>query len=106
MNAPALSVAEAQARLLSRFRRLDAETVDLAAALGRTLAADAVATGDLPSFTNSAMDGYAVRAAETAGASEASSVRLRVVGQHAAGDPPSLTITVGEAVAITTGAPL
>jgi len=107
MDAPRpLSVAEAQARLLSRFRRCDAEPAALAAALGRTLAADAVATGDLPPFTNSAMDGYAVRAIDTDGASIAAPAMLRVVGMHAAGDAASLTIQAGEATAITTGASL
>ena len=70
MDAPRpLAVAEAQARILARFRCCDAEPVALAAALGRTLAADIVAARDLPSFTNSAMDGYAVRAIDTTGAS-------------------------------------
>ena len=107
MNAPRpLPVAEAQARLLTRFRRCDAELISLDTALGRTLAADVRAARDLPPFTNSAMDGYALRARDTAGASAEEAVTLRVIGIHAAGDPTSLTIRAGEAAAITTGAPL
>lgn len=107
MDAPRpLAVAEAQARLLARFHRVGAETVALNAALGRTLAAEIIAPRDLPPFTNSAMDGYAVRAIDTAGASVAHPVTLAVVGMHAAGDAAPLTIWAGEAAAITTGAPL
>jgi molybdopterin molybdotransferase len=101
-----LSVAAAQERVLARFRRLPAETVDLIAALGRTLAADAVAARDLPPFTQSAMDGYAVRAQETAGGAAITPVRLRVIGSHAAGDAPTLTLMPGMAVSIATGAAL
>ena len=103
---PPLAVVEAQARLLARFHRCDAEPVALAVALGRTLAADVVATGDLPPFTNSAMDGYAVRAIDTDSASAAKPAMLAVIGMHAAGAAASLTIRAGEATAITTGAPL
>jgi molybdopterin molybdotransferase len=107
MDAPRpLSVAEAQACLLARFRRADAEAVILAAALGRTLAADITAPRDLPPFTNSAMDGYAVRAIDTVGASVAHPATLAVIGMHAAGDAAPLTIRAGEAAVITTGAPL
>lgn len=107
MDAPLpLTVTEAQARLLARFHPLEAETIALKAALGRTLAMDIVAPRDLPPFTNSAMDGYAVRASDTAGASAAYPITLAVVGIHAAGDTASLTIKAGEATAITTGAPL
>ena len=101
-----LSVAAAQERVLARFRRLPAEQSALTAALGRTLAADAVAARDLPAFTQSAMDGYAVRAQDTIGASATMPVRLRVIGSHAAGDAPTLTVTPGMAVAIATGAAL
>lgn len=107
MDAPRpLSVSEAQARLLAHFRRGDAEPINLSAALGRVLAADAIAPWDLPAFTNSAMDGYAVRAADTVGASAVTPVALNVVGMRAAGDAGSLALAPGQAAAITTGAPL
>lgn len=99
-------VAEAQARLLARFRRCDAEAVSLDAALGRILAADIIAAYDLPLFTNSAMDGYAVRALDTGGASAATPAMLAVIGMHAAGDAAPLTIREREAAVIATGASL
>ncbi len=107
MDAPRpLSVVEAQARILARFRCCDAESVSLAAALGRTLASDVVAVRDLPPFTNSAMDGYAVRACDTISASASTPILLSVIGIHAAGDAASLTVRPGVAAIITTGAPL
>ena len=101
-----LSLPDAQARVLARFHRLPAEAVDLAAARGRTLAADAIAADDLPAFTNSAMDGYAVRAADITDASAAAPVRLRLVAAIAAGDAPSVVVGPGMAAIIATGAPL
>ncbi len=107
MDAPhPLSVAEAQVRLLVRFRRCSAETVRLDAALGRTLAVDNIAASDLPPFTNSAMDGYAVRAMDTAGASAEQPIMLAVIGLQAAGDAAPLRIQESEAAAIATGASL
>jgi molybdopterin molybdotransferase len=107
MNAPRLlSVPEAQARILARVRRGAAEAVSLDAALGRVLAVDVVAVRDVPLFTNSAMDGYAVRSADTAGASTDAPVSLVVIGVQAAGDAGSLDLGPGQVVAITTGAPL
>jgi molybdopterin biosynthesis enzyme len=50
---------------------------------------------DVPPFANTAMDGYAVRAAATSGASEASPVRLRVVGELAAGHAPAVPVGDG-----------
>lgn len=71
----------------------------LAEALGCVTAGVVVAGGDVPSFANSAMDGFAVRAADTAGAP----VTLRVVGTAAAGAPPGAEVGRGEAVRIMTG---
>ena len=61
-----LSVEEAQARALAPVKPLGAERVGLAAAFGRVLAEDVRAPGDVPPHDNSAMDGYAVRAADAA----------------------------------------
>ena len=83
---------------------LPAEDVPPEAALGRWLADPVVAATDLPPWDNSAMDGYAIRAADTAGASESSPARLRLVGEIAAGSWPSLTVEGGTAVRIATGA--
>ena len=75
-------------------------TVELADAVGRVLAADVVAGEDVPPFANSAVDGYAVRAADVPG-------ELRVVGEVAAGaEPYDGILGAGEAVRIMTGAPI
>ena len=83
---------------------LEAETVGLDAALGRVLAAPVRSTTDLPPWDNSAMDGYAVRAADLELASEARPVRLAVIGEVAAGSAPAVTVRAGTAVRIATGA--
>jgi molybdopterin molybdotransferase len=92
--------------MLGRFHPLDAEDVPLTAALGRVLAEDAIAGENLPSFVNSAMDGYAVRFADTRGASPESPRRLRLAGEVPAGRVYEGTVGHGEAVRILTGAPL
>jgi molybdopterin molybdotransferase len=92
-----LPVAEARARMLAEAFALDAETVTLAEAPGRVLAEDIAAVRDQPPFAASAMDGWAVRAADTPG-------RLRVVGESAAGRGYAGAVGSGEAVRIFTGA--
>jgi molybdopterin molybdotransferase len=91
-----LTLEEAQARVLARVRPLAAETVLLCEAAGRVTAEAAQAVVDLPPFASSAMDGYAVRAADLPGA-------LPVVGQIAAGRPSPRALAPGEAMAISTG---
>ena len=91
-----LSVDEALQAILSRVRPLPAERVPLAEAAGRVLADDARAAVDLPPFPSSAMDGFAVRAADTPGA-------LPVVERIAAGRPAPRALAPGEAMAIATG---
>jgi molybdopterin molybdotransferase len=80
--------------------------VSLAAALGRTLGDDVSAGEPVPSFDNSAMDGFAVRAADTHGAASDSPVLLRIVGESRAGAPAAARLGTGEAVRISTGAML
>jgi len=95
-------------------RRLDAavkpiarsERVDLAAAAGRVAAVDVRSPIDVPSFTRSAMDGYAVVAADTAGASRATPVRLRIVDRIYTGQVPKTPIGRGTSAEIATGAAL
>jgi molybdopterin molybdotransferase len=81
--------------------------VPLSAALGAVLVEPVRSTGDVPPFANTAMDGFAVRAADTVGASEATPVMLRVVGTVRAGmsglDSP---VGAGETARIMTGAPM
>jgi molybdopterin molybdotransferase len=101
-----IRVADALARVMAGITPLPAESVPLHDALGRVLAEDVVSTEDIPPFRNSAMDGYAVRAADLSGASRSSPARLRVVGHGPAGYAPSATVSPGTAVRIMTGAPL
>jgi molybdopterin molybdotransferase len=91
------TIGEALALVLGRVQRLPLEAVAIADAAGRVLGEDACAVTDLPPFDSSAMDGYAVRAADTPGP-------LAVVGQSAAGRPEPGTVGPGEAVVISTGA--
>jgi molybdopterin molybdotransferase len=101
-----LTVAEALERVLSGVTVLPAERLSLIEALGRVLAAPVVARDRLPPFANSAMDGYALRAADVADAGRESPVNLQVVGDIAAGADSELTISQGQAARIMTGAPL
>ena len=88
---------EALVLVLARASPLPAEDVPVTRAAGRVLAEPAVARTDLPPFDSSAMDGFAVRAADTPG-------RLTVVGQSAAGSPAGRELAAGEAIGISTGA--
>jgi len=101
-----ISVEEARDRILAFFDRLQPERRALLDALGQVLAQDIVAPFDVPPLDNTAMDGYAVRAVDTAGASEASPRELRVVGDLAAGYVLETVVGPGEAVRIMTGAPM
>ncbi len=101
-----ISVEQARDYILSHITELEAETVHLFDAVGRVLAEDVVADQDIPPFRNSAMDGYAVRAADTATASPEHPVILRVLGTVAAGMTPQMTVESGVAARIMTGAPV
>ena len=109
MPAPAtamISVEEARERILAYFTRLAPEREPLLDALGQVLAEDVVAPFDIPPLDNTAMGGYAVRAADTAGATEADPRELRVVADLPAGYVLDTAIGPGEAVRIMTGAPM
>jgi molybdenum cofactor synthesis domain-containing protein len=82
------------------------ERVVLHQAGGRVLAQDIVATADVPPFARAAMDGYAVRAADTAGASRATPRTLRTVEEVFTGQTPQRTVAAGECSAVATGAPM
>jgi molybdopterin molybdotransferase len=90
--------------VLAAAPRMPAENVPLADALDRVLAENVTGSEPVPAFDNSAMDGYAVRAADTDGASPEAPVSLRVVGESRAGRPAGIEVPVGEAIAISTGA--
>ena len=95
-----------QEEVLAAVTRLEPVTVPLAEAHGLALAEEVRSPEAVPPFANSAMDGYAVRAADTAGASPETPVRLRVVGHLPAGQSPDRTVGPGEAIRIMTGAPV
>jgi molybdenum cofactor synthesis domain-containing protein len=97
---------DVRAEILGSIGVLEATEVALTDALGLVLADDVVSTEAIPPFANTAMDGYAVRAANTAGASAEAPVRLRVVGDLPAGHAPTLEVGDGEAIRIMTGAPM
>lgn len=98
-----ISAAEALARVLASVAApVEAESVAIDAAAGRTLAADLAAARTQPPFAASAMDGYAVRAADL----ETVPAKLRVVGRSVAGRRHPGPVAAGEAVRIFTGAPM
>ncbi|MCX8196254.1 MAG: molybdopterin biosynthesis protein [Acidilobaceae archaeon] len=83
---------------------LGVERVDIEEAYGRVLAEDVYAGIDVPHFDRSTVDGYAVRAEDTFGASELSPVELRVIGSVAPGRRPEISVGRREAAEISTGA--
>jgi len=95
---------EARAAIESLDIGAGVETVDPAAARGRVLAGAITAEADVPGFDRASMDGYAVRARDTASAGEADPATLRVVGDLPAGEEPTVAVGAGEAVEIATGA--
>jgi len=97
-----ISVAEALERILAAFEPLPAETIGLAEGLGRVLAEDVVARVTQPPHAVSAMDGYAVRAADVAKVP----VELRQIGEVPAGCAYEGQVGAGQTVRIFTGAPL
>ncbi|MGC0369892.1 gephyrin-like molybdotransferase Glp [Microbacterium sp. SLBN-111] len=101
-----LTVEEHRARILAAVPPAPIETVPLADAAGRTLAADVRARHDLPGDDNSSMDGFAVRFADVEGADATSPVSLRVVADLPAGTSDDPAFGPGEAVRIMTGAPV
>ena len=101
-----LSVEDALERILRHFHALEAKRTPLLDAIGQVLAQDALATHDIPPLDNSAMDGYALQAADVHGASADSPITLKVAGAIAAGELPNVAVTPGSAVRIMTGAPV
>ena len=101
--ATVISLSDAQRIVLDACEPLVPTDVDLADAVGLVLAADVTAAEDVPPFANSAVDGYAVIASDTATAP----IELAVVGELAAGAaPPDDPIVPGETIRIMTGAPM
>jgi molybdopterin molybdotransferase len=101
-----LSVEDARDLVMRRISRLEPEEVDVLDSLGCVLAVDIVSDIDVAPFDNSAMDGYAVRAADTQRASDDAPVVLAVVDHIAAGSMPQAVVGRGQASRIMTGAPV
>jgi putative molybdopterin biosynthesis protein len=74
--------------------------------LGRVLGEDVNAEVDVPPFDRAAMDGYAIRAEDSFGAEEDRPITLKIVGNVMAGESPTVAVALGEAVEISTGAPV
>lgn len=103
VNEKPLAVAEARARVLAAARTIrDSETIPLGEALGRTLAADLTAKRTQPPASVSAMDGYALRAADVA----VLPAKLKLIGESAAGHGFAGSVAAGQCVRIFTGAPV
>jgi len=100
------SVESYLADILAAIRPLPPREIAVADALGAVLVDDVTAQHPLPSFDNSSMDGYAVRAADLTEASEANPVVLPVQGEIAAGDTGSYGLVPGSVMKIMTGAPI
>src|SRR5215831_5215060 len=100
------TVAAALAWLDAQIRPLAAEAVPLRIASGRVLATVVVSDVDVPGFDRATMDGYAVRADSTEGATAYNRLRLNVIGDSMPGSPFGGSVSVGEAVRVMTGAPM
>jgi molybdopterin molybdotransferase len=92
--------------VLENVAPLGVERTPILAALGRVLAEEIRSPRDIPGFDNSAMDGYAVRAADVIEASEANPVKLAVIETVGAGQTPTRRLAAGEAIRTMTGAPI
>ena len=101
-----LSIAEASERILAEIKPLGPEPVPLRQALGRVLAEDISATVTMPPWSNSSMDGYAVRSADITPVMSGEPVKLRVIATIAAGEFAPRALKRGEAMRIMTGAPI
>ena len=87
----------------SQFPSVQTEKISLTESVGRVLAEDIQSDIDLPDFSRSIMDGFAVKGSSTFGASEGNPAYLNVTGSIAMGESPNLTVGPGEAVRISTG---
>jgi molybdopterin molybdotransferase len=101
-----LTVSQASDRILAEIRELDIESVPLRKALGRVSAEEITAAVTMPPWSNSSMDGYAVRSADIEPVMKGEPVKLRVVATVAAGEFAPRPLKRGEAMRIMTGAPV
>ena len=101
-----LSLEEARQKILEAIQPLSVETVSLLDSFGRFVAENIISTLALPSFDNSAMDGYAVQSKDVASASSSTPIFLRVIGRTAAGETFHGKVESGTCVRIFTGSPM
>lgn len=101
-----LPVEDVRERVLAKIEPLPPLELPLTDASGCVVAADVLSEVDLPEFASSAMDGYAVRAADLRDAAPDDPIELKVVGRALIGQRPEATVGIGEAVQIATGAPI
>lgn len=101
-----ISVDEARKIILSHIKALGAEKTNLFSALGRVLAEDVLSPMNIPPWNNTAMDGFAVRAQDTQGASPQNPVILEVIEDLPAGSMAKYPVGPGQATRIMTGAPI
>ena len=99
-----ISVAEAHKIIDDHITRLAQERVSINDTVGRVLAAEIIASFPQPRFDNSAMDGFAVRASDTKGASKKSPIDLKMVGVISAGSPGNVVVSTGQCAQCMTGA--
>ena len=100
------TVEQALEEILQRADPLPTEHISLLSARGRVLAENAMADTDLPPFTNSAVDGYAVRAEDTQGTTKERPLALQIIGEVMAGQVPERPLEPHTAIRVMTGAPL
>jgi molybdopterin molybdotransferase len=101
-----LTFSQALLSVINEVRPTEPEEVPLLSAHNRFLAGDVISTCDVPAFDNSAMDGYAVRSADTAAASKENPVTLKVLEEVPAGSVPEKAVIPGTATRIMTGSPM
>jgi molybdopterin molybdotransferase len=106
MARPLIELDSARRIVLEQAVALEQQGVALESSLGRTLAEDVASPETVPGFDNSAMDGFAVRARDTDGATASSPAMLRIVDESRAGRPAGRSLRPGDAIAISTGAML
>lgn len=92
--------------LKNRISRLESETIGIPTAYQRILAADVISEINVPGFRRAAMDGYAINAEESFGASDYNPLEFEIIGEAFPGRPASVVLSTGSAVRIMTGAPV
>ena len=96
---------EARDLMLSHLSKpvIDSESIDVISSLNRILAEDIIAPHPLPDFQRTTVDGYAVRAQDTFGASDSLPAYLTLIGEVPMGDSPAFEISIGQCALIHTG---